>query len=142
MIEHLAPRLDNPCIGCGGSNPRGLHLAFDLDHERRRVACRVRPGLEFQGSQGMLHGGIIALILDEVMGKLSRFRGVRAVTAELQIEYLRTIPADADLLAGAEEVSFEGRNLACRGEIRLAASADGPPLARARARFVALGPRN
>ncbi|MGH9416378.1 MAG: PaaI family thioesterase [Terriglobales bacterium] len=139
-MQRLEPRPDNACFGCGGANPRGLQLTFTLDHARRRVLGEFNFGPELQGSQGMLHGGVIALLLDEAMGKLSRFSDVRAVTAELQVEYLRPIPAGLAITVEAEEVSREGRNLHTRAEIRRR-DGDPRPLARGRARFVALAPR-
>ena len=80
-----------------------------------------------------MHGGIIALLLDEAMGKLNRFHDVRAVTAELSVEYLRPVPVDEEIAVEAEEVSRDGRNLLHRGEIRNAA---GKVLARGKGRFV------
>ena len=66
----------NPCFGCGEANPRGMHLEFDRDEERRRIVGRFRLGAEYQGGTGFIHGGIIALVLDEVMSKVSRFSDV------------------------------------------------------------------
>lgn len=135
MIERLEPQADNPCIGCGAANPRSLRLAFDLDREQRRVTGRFTLDREYQGSNHILHGGITALILDEAMGKLNRLNGGRAVTAELQVEYLRPIATGEEITVEANEVSREGRNLHQRAEIRNAA---GAVLARARGRFVTL----
>jgi hypothetical protein len=75
----------NPCFGCGDGNPRGLHLEFDRDEDRQRVVGRFRLGAEYQGGSGFIHCGIIALGLDEVMSKVSRFFDLRAVTAELNV---------------------------------------------------------
>ncbi|MGH9482352.1 MAG: PaaI family thioesterase [Terriglobales bacterium] len=136
--ETLEPRPENPCFGCGGGNPRGLKLAFRLDRERRRVYGRFRLGAEYQGSQGILHGGIIALVLDEAMGKLTRLSGVRAVTAELRVEYLRPIAAEEEIVVEAEEELQEGRNLHFRAEIRNRA---GAVLARGAGRFVIVSRR-
>ena len=128
----------NPCFGCGGGNPRGMHLEFDRDEERQRVVGRFRLGAEYQGGPGFIHGGIIATVLDEAMGKVSRFRGVRAVTAELVVEYLKPVSVDAPLLIEAYEVEKTGRNLHYVGEIRDQA---GNLLARGRGRFVVIEPR-
>lgn len=137
-IERMEPKQDNPCFGCGGANSRGMRLVFEKDDQRRRITGRFRLGAEYQGGVGYLHGGIIALLLDEAMGKLNRFHDVRAVTAELTVEYLRPVPVEEEITVEAEEVSREGRNLMHRGEIRNAA---GKVLARGRGRFVAVGER-
>ncbi len=134
--EKLEPKADNPCFGCGAANAQGMKLTFEQDHERRRIVGRFRLGERYQGSNRILHGGIIALLLDEAMGKMNRFHNVRAVTAELSIEYLRPVPVDEEITVEAEEVSREGRNLMHRGEIRNTA---GRVLARGKGRFVVIG---
>lgn len=134
MTEPLEPRPENVCFGCGGGNARGLKLSFSLDRERREVRGHVRLPADLQGSSGMAHGGIIALLLDEAMGKLNRLdEGARAVTAELAIEYLRPVPTETEITMVATSDGREGRNLRHRGELL---DASGRVLARARARFV------
>jgi uncharacterized protein (TIGR00369 family) len=123
----------NPCFGCGGANPRGMRLAFDLDPERRRIVGRFRLGAEYQGGPGFIHGGIIATVLDEAMGKVSRFSDVRAVTAELTVEYLKPVRVDQEIRVEAFENQREGRHLFHQGEIR---DTEGELLARGRGRFV------
>ena len=83
-----------------------------------------------------MHGGIIALLLDEAMGKVCRFREVRAVTAELNVEYLKPIKVADDVVVEGHEVELKGRNLFLAGEIR---SDGGEVLARGRGRFVIIG---
>ncbi|HEY7855859.1 MAG TPA: PaaI family thioesterase [Terriglobales bacterium] len=137
-IHHLEPQPDNPCFGCGAANPLGLRLSFELDDAARRVTARVRLPAAYQGSGGILHGGITALLFDEAMGKLNRLHDVRAVTAELSVAYLRPAACEEDLVLTATEISRDGRNLNYQAEMHDAA---GRLLARAHARFVALAPR-
>lgn len=110
-----------------------MHLAFEQDDEARRIRGAFRIGPQYQGATGFVHGGIIATMLDEVMAKVSRFRGIQAVTAELAVEYLRPVPVDEDLIAEGYEMKRDGRNLHYAGEIR---NASGAVLARSRGRFV------
>lgn len=110
-----------------------MRLTFEQDDEARRIRGAFRLGAEYQGGGGFIHGGIIALVLDEVMGKVNRFRGVRAVTAELTVEYLKPVPVEEDLIVEGFEVEKVGRNLHYVGEIRNRA---GKVLARGRGRFV------
>ncbi len=135
------PGPENPCFGCGAGNPRGMHLHFgeDVDPEtgRRRIVGRFRLGAEYQGGGGFIHGGIIATVLDEVMSKVSRLSDVRTVTAELNVQYLKPVPVDADLLVTGFQVRREGRQLYHEGEIRDAA---GKLLARGSGRFVVVDP--
>lgn len=132
----LKPNPENKCFGCGGANPRGMHLTFEQDDATNRIRGAFRLGPEYQGGANFIHGGIIATVLDEVMGKVCRFRNVRAVTAELTVEYLKPVPVDADLEMEGKEIEMNGRNIHIAGEIR---NQDGQVLARARGRFVVLG---
>jgi uncharacterized protein (TIGR00369 family) len=132
----LKPNPENKCFGCGGANARGMQLTFEQDDTANRIRGAFRLGPEYQGGAGFIHGGILATVLDEVMGKVCRFRGVRAVTAELGIEYLKPVPVDADLLVEGYEIEMNGRNIHIAGEIRDQA---GQLLARGRGRFVIIG---
>jgi uncharacterized protein (TIGR00369 family) len=134
----LPPNPTNICFGCGGANARGMKLTFEQDDSTKRIRGAFKLGAEYQGGPGFIHGGIIATVLDEAMGKVSRFRGVRAVTAELIVEYLKPVSVDAPLLIEAYEVEKTGRNLHYVGEIRNQA---GDLLARGRGRFVVIEPR-
>jgi len=108
-------------------------LTFEQDDDAKRIRGNFRLSAEYQGGAGFIHGGIIATVLDEVMGKVCRFRGAHAVTAELTIEYLRPVPVDADLVIEGYEVAMTGRNLFMVGEIR---DVSGKVLARGKGRFV------
>ena len=131
------PELENACFGCGPANPRGMGLAFETDAERQRIVGRFRIGPDYQGTHGFIHGGIIATVLDEAMSKVSRLSDVRTVTAELNVEYLKPVPVDAELVVEGFQVRREGRQLYHQGEIRDAA---GTLLARGRGRFVVVDP--
>jgi uncharacterized protein (TIGR00369 family) len=131
----LDPKPDNGCFGCGGANARGMRLSFDQDDQRQRITGRFQLGGEYQGGSGFLHGGIIALLLDEVMSKASRFHGEHAVTADLHVEYLRPIRADQEIIVEGFVARRDGRQLYHEGEIR---SATGDLLARGQGRFVVI----
>lgn len=133
----LEPKPDNLCFGCGGANARGMKLTFEQDDAGQRIHGRFRLGIEYCGGPGFIHGGIIAVLLDEAMGKVSRFRQVRAVTAELAVEYLKFVGVDEDLIVEAREVEKNGRVLHRTGEIRNLA---GDLLARGRGRFIEIDP--
>lgn len=127
----------NPCFGCGGGNAGGMKLAFEVNESSQRIIGRFRLGPDYQGATGFIHGGIIATVLDEVMSKVSRFSNVHAVTAELNVEYLRPVRVDEDLLVEGFATRQDGRDLYREGEIRNTA---GVLLARGRGRFVIIDP--
>jgi len=132
----LAPNAANQCFGCGGGNQFGMQLTFELDEEARRTTGRFVLGPRYAGGAGFAHGGVIAVLLDEAMGKLSKLTGERAVTAELQIDYRRPVPVDAAIVVSGWQTEERGRNRFREGEIH---DAQGNLLARARGRFVVLG---
>ena len=133
----LTPNPANRCFGCGGANDQGMKLTFVQDNERRRIVGRFVLGEKYQGGGGMAHGGIIATLLDEAMGKVCRFREARAVTAELSVQYLKPVSVGEEIIVeGWEESGQKGRNLFHAGEIRNAA---GDVLAVGKARFVIIG---
>jgi uncharacterized protein (TIGR00369 family) len=110
-----------------------MRLRFDRDDARQRVVGKFHLGPEYQGATGFVHGGIIATVLDEVMSKVSRFFDVRAVTAELTVEYLKPVRIGQDLVVEGFHARRDGRQLYHEGEIR---DATGTLLARGRGRFV------
>lgn len=129
----LEPKPDNSCFVCGGANTRGMHLAFEQDNDAKRIRGSFRLPSEYQGGAGFVHGGIIAMLLDEVMAKVNRFAEDHAVTAKLNVEYLRPVPTAADLVVEGWELERSGRDRLRQGEIRNAA---GVLLARGTAHFV------
>lgn len=129
----LEPNPTNKCFGCGGDNSGGMKLTFEQDNVNRRIVGRFILGDRYQGGGGFAHGGIIALLLDEAMGKVCRFREVRAVTAELSVEYLKPVAVANEIIVEGREAELQGRNLFLQGEIRNEA---GEVLARGKGRFV------
>ena len=125
----------NFCFGCGDANSGGMHLPFSRDEERRIVFGVFRLGERYQGAPGIAHGGIVALVLDEALGKVSKFCGVSAVTAELNVEYLRPVRIGEEIRVEAANERVEGKQLYHCGEIR---EGMGRVLARAKGRFVAV----
>ena len=131
----LEPNPTNQCFGCGGDNAGGMKLTFEQNNANRKIVGRFVLGERYQGGAGFAHGGIIALLLDGAMGKVCRFREVRAVTAELSVEYLRPIAVDKEILVEGREIEMNGRNLFMSGEIR---NQNGDVLARGKGRFVVI----
>ena len=132
-ILKLDPKETNHCFGCGAANPAGMKLAFDLDLDARRTRGSFVLGPNYAGGGGFAHGGIIAVVLDEAMGKLSKLSGEPAVTAEMNIEYRKPIPVDKPILVEGWQEEEKGRNRFRIAEIR---DPQGTVLARGKARFV------
>ena len=132
----LEPHPANNCFGCGGANESGMKLTFELDQEARRTTGKFVLGRRYAGGAGFAHGGVIAVLLDEAMGKISKLTDERAVTAEMNIEYRKPVPVDAEITVTGWQEDEKGRNRFRVGEIY---DAQGNLLARGRGRFVVVG---
>jgi len=127
----------NHCFACGPDNPDGMHLQFTLDEERRTFVCHFTLDKRYTGPPGHCHGGIIATILDDAMGKVNKLRNVVAVTKEMTVSYLKPVPLHQPLRVEGREVSVHGRQ-----HINMAEILDdkGDILARSKGTFIAIDP--
>jgi uncharacterized protein (TIGR00369 family) len=127
----------NHCFGCGHDNPQGMQLKFSLDEESRQAVCHFKLSRKYTGPPGHAHGGIIATILDEAMGKVNKFRGVLALTGSMEIKYLKPVPLGQPLTVTGSEQNVDGRRHINMAEIR---NATGEVLARSTGTFIAIDP--
>ena len=81
------------CFVCGLENPFGLHLVF-YETGSREVAVDFTPPEHFQGYSGVIHGGIVASILDEAACRslMGIFPPRFMFTAKLEVKYRKNIP--------------------------------------------------
>ena len=90
------------CFVCGEKNERGLKLSFEFDREKKRIKTFFKPQEWQQGFGGIIHGGFLATLLDEVMVKLSYEAGIPAVTAEMNICFKEAARIDKDIIVTGE----------------------------------------
>jgi uncharacterized protein (TIGR00369 family) len=76
---------DNYCFVCGKQNTAGLGLSFSSVGDK--VVAEFTLEKKFQGYKDIIHGGIIAAILDEAMIKALLSKNIQAVTAELTVRF-------------------------------------------------------
>ncbi len=128
----------NLCFGCGKDNPDGMRLKFVYDDQLKGFVCRFRLGKRYTGPPGHCHGGIIATILDEAMGKVNRLHQVVALTSHITVHYIKPVPLNQSLLVEARERRKRGRY-----HLNVAQILDpkGEVLARSEGLFVAIDPR-
>ncbi len=75
------------CFGCGRNNTIGLKLNFTWDGKTARA--EFTPSELYQGWSGIVHGGIIACLLDEAMSYAPYFEGLHTITAKMQVRIRR-----------------------------------------------------
>jgi uncharacterized protein (TIGR00369 family) len=127
----------NECFGCGTNNPDGMRLRFVYDEERGCFVCKFRLDKRYTGPPGHCHGGIIATILDEAMGKVNKLRHVIALTSEITVNYLKPVPLHTKLQVESREVEVSERKHINMAEIL---NEKGEVLARSRGLFIAIDP--
>jgi uncharacterized protein (TIGR00369 family) len=127
----------NYCFACGTNNPDGMRLKFAYDEQRKCFVCRFRLRKRFTGPPGHAHGGIIATILDEAMGKVNRLREVVALTSQITVDYLKPVPLNRPLRVESREGNVRGRRHINMAEIL---NDKSEVLARSRGTFIAIDP--
>ena len=125
----------NFCFACGKNNPEVMRLRFTYDEERDCFVCRFRLGKRYTGPPGHCHGGIIATILDEAMGKVNKLRHVIALTSQITVDYLKPVPLNKPLRVESREVKVSGRRHINMAEIL---NQKGDVLARGKGLFIAI----
>lgn len=125
---------DHNCFGCGTLNTCGLQLTMYPNDDGNGVWAPFVPAERFEGYPGMIHGGIVCTVLDEVMAWSLYREEIWAVTGQLNVRYRRPVPVGERLRAIGMVIRNRGRVIETRGEIRRAA--DDALLAEATAAFV------
>jgi len=110
---------DGMCFACGQGNQAGLQLSF-THLEDGRIRTEFTPLKKFQGFKDILHGGIMATLLDETMIHLVFGRGEKVVTARLEMKLRKPARIGEKITVTAELLSDLGRR------IELAAEAKDP----------------
>lgn len=77
---------DHRCFACGMDNPDGLRLEWKVDG--LTTTTEYTPERKYQGWKGILHGGIIATLLDEAMTRLAWITYGGALTAEMTVRFV------------------------------------------------------
>jgi uncharacterized protein (TIGR00369 family) len=96
-------RSDGRCFVCGKENSGGLQLDFSFSEDGWSAETVFLPDEKYQGWPGIVHGGMIMTVLDEVMAKAAVQRGYNVVTGEMTVKLKN--PAKT------------GEQLRCRGAI-------------------------
>lgn len=117
LVERVRRHYDDGCFACGRANPSGLVIdGFAADGGR--VTARFAPRPLHRGTFGVLHGGLAATALDEIMVWAGiGLEGVLCVTASLEVRYRKPVTLDAEIGLEAQVEERSGRRLRCRGKL-------------------------
>jgi uncharacterized protein (TIGR00369 family) len=142
---HDIATVDDPEIGerwyspvYGPGNPVAPPLVA-TDSPDGRATGRATLGKPHEGPPGLVHGGVVATLLDHVLARAVRAAGRGGLTATLTVTFRRPVQLGVPLLATAELTGQDGRRTTASA--RLVAEDDpGTTLAEAEGLFVALRP--
>jgi uncharacterized protein (TIGR00369 family) len=142
---HDIPSVDDPEVGerwyspvYGPGNPVAPPMvATDSGHGR--ATGRVTLGKTHEGPPGLVHGGVVATLLDHVLARAVRAAGRGGLTATLTVTYRRPVQLGVPLLATAELGTTDGRRTTATARL-VAEDAPETTLAEAEGLFVALRP--
>jgi acyl-coenzyme A thioesterase PaaI-like protein len=130
----VLPAHHGHCLGCGPDNPHGHHLRVSRRGERV-VADHAFDG-RHEGAPGIVHGGAVATVFDDLFGFLLYLSGEPAVTRQLSVEYLSPALIGTPYSLEAAMTGREGRRLFVAASL---AGPDGASVATSTATFVAVG---
>jgi acyl-coenzyme A thioesterase PaaI-like protein len=122
---------DRRCFACGRDNVEGMQLQFQYGDASARTVFVPQP--RFTGWTMMLHGGIVATLLDEAMAHAAIAAGIKAVTGRLDIRFRRAAPIDQPLVAEGRVEGRRGRLLSLYATV---SGEDGTLFAEGSGRFI------
>jgi acyl-coenzyme A thioesterase PaaI-like protein len=107
---------------CGGCRKEG-HCRFGigaLTLNGDMATAPVRCAALFHAGPNVAHGGWIAAVMDDLVGRALMQRGARAVTASLSVDFLKPVPVEEDLEAQVVIGERQGRRWIVGASLRLA----------------------
>lgn len=140
----------NDCFVCGRNNPHGLCMTF-YDNGKDEVYAEYTVPPSFQGYPGIVHGGVVAAMLDEAVARVAMITDHHhfMMSVRLEIKYRQPVPTETPLRVIGRIVRLRGRLGRAQGEVRLPEGtvaaeasmtlADVPPELLAQANLDALG---
>lgn len=133
LVREIVASPKNHCFVCSPTNAVGLRLRFE--RQEGVVRSRFVPETWHEGWEGIVHGGILAAVLDEAMAYTVFFDGVKGMTARIEVRY-RGAVHQGDVLDVEARTVRDTRKLA---EVEGRLLRDGAPVAEATGRYMKLG---
>lgn len=108
------------CFICGRKNPHGLYMAFYDDGDQTVYATHTVPEV-YQGYPGVVHGGIVASMLDEAVGRVAMIGDPHhfMMSVKLEVKYRHPVPTETPLRLIGRIERLRGRLGKAVGEIVL-----------------------
>lgn len=119
-LENMPIENNNKCFVCGENNPYGFKVKPQVKNGGAEVYIECIPPNHMQGWAGILHGGIISTLLDEVITHIGieSYSGP-AVTAQLEVRFRKPAPTGVKLLISAERIKMSRRMIEATAVVKL-----------------------
>jgi acyl-coenzyme A thioesterase PaaI-like protein len=125
------------CLVCGRTNPHGLHLDLHVDPDTGIVTTQLTPTRDHIGFEGIIHGGLLATVLDEAMVWAATWSGKRfCVCGEMCVRFRESAAVGEPLIVTAKIDQTRKKLITTIGEVKRAT--DGQLLATATGKYVPL----
>jgi acyl-coenzyme A thioesterase PaaI-like protein len=85
--ELIESNFHQNCFACGSNDGRGMGLKFYKHHEDGAVFGNFFADPKYEGYSGIIHGGIVATLMDSAMTHCLLMKGIPALTGRLSIKY-------------------------------------------------------
>jgi uncharacterized protein (TIGR00369 family) len=118
-MKNKQPNSDD-CFICGRNNPVGLYMSF-YDNGDNEVCSEYTVADSYNSYPGIVHGGIVASMLDEVVGRVAMIGDHHhfMMTAKLEVKYRQPVPTETPLKIIGRIVRLRGRIGKAIGEVVL-----------------------
>ena len=93
------------CFVCGQDNPLGFKTSIEVDRDTLSAQLTLAVPAEFQGWEGMVHGGIISTLLDEVSAYAGMTVADTVVTGELTTRFCKPVPVEQEVTVSAQVIN-------------------------------------
>ena len=110
------------CFICGLQNPVGLHMSIYNDYDNNCIYSIITLPDHYQSYPGVVHGGIVATMLDEISGRATIRDGNDQnlmVTIKLEVKYRLPTPTNTPLKVVGRVISQTEMRAKVAGEIQL-----------------------
>ena len=134
-VEKEEPKhLFSDSIVSGRANPMGMEAS--LWKEGQEAVMEVVLGPAFEGAPDRAHGGVMAALIDELMGQVLGIIGTPAFTGRLTVTYRNPTPLGVTMIGRARATEWRGRKISMTAEMR----AGDLLIAEAEALFISVDP--
>jgi acyl-coenzyme A thioesterase PaaI-like protein len=132
----ITPIADNYCFVCGRDNPKGLQIKVKYQPEEMAAETELSLPREYQGWANVIHGGILATLLDEMMAHAVWHFAGPGLTISMETRFHHPLKPDEPIrVRGVLTTPNGSRRIA---EAEVVRAADGKKIASGKSRFLLL----